>query len=155
MRTTVINFLSHNSDISWLLQRNPVLRKIRMRYIRKKRGMQRQGRTECIPKFSSFSIQLYSGCNRDKQNLNLGSPLYSYPSLFLFSICCFLLKQQYIQAHLFTFKKVKISLSGVNITNSCLASQKKKKRERETENFCLLFAIIAFVSVHVCVCVCP
>ena len=48
---------------------------------------------------------------------------------------------------------MKISLSGVNITNSCLASQKKKKRERETENFCLLFAIIAFVSVCVCVCV--
>ena len=151
MRTTVINFLSHNSDISWLLQRNPVLRKMRMRYIRKKRGMQRQGRTECIPKFSSFSIQLQSGCNRDKQNLNLSSPLYSYPSLVLFSICCFLLKQQYIQAHLFTFKKVKISLSGVNITNSCLASQKKKERERQRLSVYYLLLLLLLVCVCVCV----
>lgn len=119
-----------------------------MRYIRKKRGMQKQGRTEYIPKFSSFSIQLQSGCNRDKQNLNLGSPLYSYPSLVLFSICCFLLKQQYIQAHLFTFKKVKISLSGMNITNSCLASQKKKKGERDRE---FLFTICYYCF---CQCVC-
>lgn len=119
-----------------------------MRYIRKKRGMQKQGRTEYIPKFSSFSIQLQSGCNRDKQNLNLGSPLYSYPSLVLFSICCFLLKQQYIQAHLFTFKKVKISLSGMNITNSCLASQKKKRGERDRE---FLFTICYYCF---CQCVC-
>lgn len=119
-----------------------------MRYIRKKRGMQKQGRTEYIPKFSSFSIQLQSGCNRDKQNLNLGSPLYSYPSLVLFSICCFLLKQQYIQAHLFTFKKVKISLSGMNITNSCLASQKKKGGERDRE---FLFTICYYCF---CQCVC-
>ena len=79
-------------------------------------------------------------------NLNLGSPLNAYPSLFLFNVCCFLLKQQHIQAHLFTFKKVEISLSGVNITNSCLASQTKKEREREN---LFTIAIIAFVSVCV------
>lgn len=123
-----------------------------MRYIRKKRGMQKQGRTEYIPKFSSFSIQLQSGCNRDKQNLNLGSPLYSYPSLVLFSICCFLLKQQYIQAHLFTFKKVKISLSGMNITNSCLASQKKKKG-RERQRISVYYLLLLLLLVCVCVCV--
>ena len=41
---------------------------------------------------------------------------------------------------------MEISLSGVNITNSSLASQKKKKKR---QNFCLPFVIIAFVRVCV------